>query len=820
MATSSSLDRAHLGIALVSAAGLLLQLALTRVFSVSQWYHFAFMAVGLGLLGFGASGTALAVAPALLRSPQRTAAWSALAVVPAVALALAVLTVVPFDSYLLALQPRQFLYLALQVTVLTLPFLAVGLAVGTLLAAFPERANALYAASFLGAAAGAAAAAVMLRLGGAASMMAAAAVAAAGAAALGAARPAPHAPPATRLTVAAVLLGLAALAGMAATPADLRLSPYKALSQLRRLPDARVEHTGRNAVSRVDVVRSSALRSAPGLSYLYPGAAPPLPGATVDGDNPRALPAAVDPSFTDYLPTAAAYRLTSGSVLVIGVGVEVLSALAHRASSVTVVEGNPLLVEAARRFGGEILGPRDQDGVRIVIETPRIYLRRSPERFQIIQVPPQESFQVVASGTYSLAEHYLYTVEAFGDYLRRLAPGGVLVVTRWIQTPPSEEVRVWAAAVAALEEAGESPADRLAALRSLNTLTILVKPGGFTAGDVAALRAFASARRFDITYAPGLPAALANRYHVLPVDVHREAFTALLDPQQRRTFLRGYAFEVGPIRDDRPFFFHFFRWSQVPQVLAGLGRTWQPFGGGGYLVLLALLVVLSALAAGLILAPLRLRLGGLSAPSGAPSDRLPRAGVFAYFLALGFGYLFVEVPLLQQMVLLLGFPTYAVAAILAMLLVASGLGSLAGNRWRPAASRVLPLLAAAIMLAAWTLPRLLQGSLGLPAAARVAIIGATVLPLGVMMGMPFPAGIRLLGRHEPALVPWAWGINGCASVVGAVVAAILQLQWGFRAVLVLGGLAYLGAGLVAMAGGAGLVAMAGRGGRRARGPGW
>ncbi|MDQ7850534.1 MAG: hypothetical protein QN152_02590 [Armatimonadota bacterium] len=814
------MNHGHLGIALVSAAGLLLQLALTRVFSVTQWYHFAFMAVGLGLLGFGASGTALAVVPALLRSPLWTAAWSALAVVPAVALALAVLTLVPFDAYLLALQPRQLLYLAAQVTALILPFLGVGLAVGVLLAAFPERANTLYAASFLGAAWGAAAATVVLQLGGAGSMVAAAAVAAAGAGVLGAARPAPGAPSATRLAVAAALLAVAAAAGAVVLPPDLPLSPYKALNQLRRLPDARVEYTGRNAVSRVDVVRSPALRSAPGLSYLYPGAAPPLPGATVDGDGPRALPAAVDAAFTDYLPTAAAYRLTSGRVLVVGVSLEVLSALAHRASSVTVVEGNSLLVEAARRFGGEVLRPRGRGGVRVVTEAPRTYLRRSPGRFQVIQVPPPESFQVVASGTYSMAEHYLYTVEAFGDYMRRLAPGGVLVVSRWVQTPPSEEVRVWAAAVAALEEAGQPAADRLAALRSLNTLTVLVKPGGFTASDVAALRAFASARRFDITYAPGLPAALANRYHVLPVDMHREAFTALLDPQQRRTFLRRYAFEVGPIRDDRPFFFQFFRWSQVPQILAGLGRTWQPFGGGGYLVLLALLLVLGTLAAGLILAPLRLRPGGLPATSGPAAGRLPRAGVLAYFLALGFAYLFVEVPLLQQMVLLLGFPTYAVAAILAMLLVASGLGSLAGSRWRPAASVVLPLLAAAIVLVAWTLPRVLQAGLGLPAPARVAVIGTTVIPLGILMGMPFPAGIRFLGVHEAALVPWAWGINGCASVVGAVVAAILQLQWGFRAVLVLGGLVYLGAGLVAMAAGAGSVATAGPGGRRARTPGW
>jgi len=835
MPAAAGMGWVHLGVALISAAGLLLQLALTRVFSVTQWYHFAFMAVGLGLLGFGASGTALAVIPALHRSPLRTAAWGGMAVVPAVAVALVALAVVPFDIYLLGLQPRQFAYLAAQVAALTLPFFAVGVAVGILLSALPERANSLYAASFLGAGAGAASALLVLPLGGVGSMIAASAAAAAGSAALWLAVPAARP---TRSGLAArirpglvtAVLAAALLAGGITLRVDLRLSPYKALSQLRRFPDARVEFTARNAVSRVDVVRSSALRSAPGLSYLFPGAAPPLPGATVDGDSVRALPARVDTAFTDFLPSAVGYRLIpsqspgsgplpqrtgSGRVLVVGIGVEVLSAVAHRASAVTVVEANPLVVEAARRFGGETLAPEPGGArtVRVVTENIRTYLRRTPERFDLIQIPPQESFQVVASGTYSLAEHYLYTVEAFRDYLRGLAPGGVLVVTRWAQTPPSEEIRAWAAAVTALEDNGRMPAGRrLAALRSLNTVTMLVKLDGFSAADVGALREFAISRRFDITSGPGVPAADANRYNVLPDDVLRRAFTALLDPRQRTTFLRGYTFAVGPIRDDRPFFFHFFRWRQVPQILANLGRTWQPFGGGGYLVLFALLVILSALGASLILAPLRARpRGQLPALSDPDADRVPRGSVFAYFTALGLGYLFVEVPLLQQMVLLLGFPTYAVAVILSMLLVASGMGSLAAPRPRPDA-RVLLLLAVAIGVAAYGLPGILQAGLGLRTGARVAVIGGVVVPIALLMGMPFPAGIRLLGRREPALIPWAWGINGCASVVASVAAAILQLEWGFRAVLVLGGLAYLSAG-------AALRAMGGRAGRRAPTPG-
>ncbi|MDI6772618.1 MAG: hypothetical protein QME77_08520, partial [bacterium] len=548
----------HAGVALVSAAALLLQIVLTRIFSVVQWHHFAFMAVGLGLLGFGASGTALAVFPGLRRAPLRTAAWGALLVAPSVGLALLAIASVPFDAYLMALEPVQVLYLAVQAAALVLPFLFAGLVVGAVLAGFPDAAGSIYAASFLGAAGGALAAVPLLStLGGPQGMIASAALATSGAALLWQVspapqrtqapdpRPAPGRRPAVAAAALAVLTALAAL-----VPLDLPISPYKALSQLRRLPDARVEFSRWNAISRVDVVQSAAVRSAPGLSVMFAGVPPALPGLTLDGDGPRGLPAGVDAVFTEFLPSAAAYRLRQGRTLVVGIGLEVLGALRHGMAPVVVVEANPLVVEAARHFGGNLPGGQPgrvatvPAGARVVVEPPRTYLRRTRERFDVIQIPPQESFQVVASGAFSLAENHLYTVEALRDYLGRLAPGGVLAVTRWIQTPPSEEIRVWAAAVAALGDAG--PRSQLAALRSLNTMTVLVKPEGFGPADVAAIQEFASSRRFDITYAPGVGAAEGNRYNVLPRDVHREAFTAVLDPARREEFLRAYPFDVRP----------------------------------------------------------------------------------------------------------------------------------------------------------------------------------------------------------------------------------------------------------------------------------
>jgi len=804
--------RVHAGVALVSAAALLLQIVLTRIFSVVQWHHFAFMAVGLGLLGFGASGTALAVFPGLRRAPLRTAAWGAVLVAPSVGLALLVIAAVPFDAYLMALEPAQVLYLAVQAAALVLPFFLAGLVVGAVLAGFPDAAGSLYAASFLGAAGGALAAVPLLSiLGGPQGMIASAALATSGAALLWADGPAsqrgpapdrksmPYRRPATAAAALAVLTALAAL-----VPLDLAMSPYKALSQLRRYPDARVEFSRWNAISRVDVVQSAAVRSAPGLSAAFAGVPPALPGLTVDGDGPRGLPsggALTDAAFTEFLPSAVAYRLRQGRTLVVGMGLEVLGALRHGMAPVVVVEANPLVVEAARRFGGGLPGGQPGRvatalaGARVVVENPRTYLRRTRERFDLIQVPPQESFQVVASGAFSLAENHLYTVEALCAYLDRLAPGGVLAVTRWIQTPPSEEIRLWAAAVAALGDAG--PRSQLAALRSLNTMTVLVRPEGFGPADVAVIREFASSRRFDITYAPGVGAAEGNRYNVLPRDVHREAFTAVLDPMRREEFLRAYPFDVRPVSDDRPFFFHFFRWRQVPQILAGLGRTWQPFGGGGYLVLLAMLGIVTLLSAGLILLPLRyLARNQAAAARKAPRPAPPRGPVFLYFLAIGAGYLFIEIPLLQQAILVLGHPTYALAAVLAGLLVASGAGSLAS----PRVGRRLPAVVAAVAVvaaaAALLLPGIFQTSLGFALPVRLAVIAAAVLPLGLLMGVPFPAAVRALGRTDPTAIPWAWGVNGCASVIASILAAMAALEWGFGMVMLLGALAYAAAAAV------------------------
>ncbi len=763
-------------VAVVSASALLLEVAYTRLFSLVYWYHFAVIAVAVGLLGFGASGTALATVPAL----RGRAADACIATAAAAVGAAAALIVIPFDPYRIALEPVQALYLAVQLGALALPFLGAGLAVGAALVETPGRAPVLYGASLGGSAAGAlGAVGVLWVLPAPNAVLVSAALAAAAAALL-------YSAPARRVGAGLAAAALAAFAAGGDLP--LRLSPYKPLSVYRQFPDAQIIITRWTPLGRVDVVRSDAIHAAAGLSTTYRGPVPPSPVVLVDGDGPRPLVAASAAGYTEFLPQAVVFALRAPSrlrVLVVSAGGPEAALGVRRGASVVVAEPDPAVREAARAVAPEVYRA-------MVADDARAYLRRSGDRFDVIVLPLRESFQVVAAGAFSLAETYGYTVEALAEWIRALRPDGLLVATRWLQQPPSEEARLWATAAVALEQMGLRPQRHLAALRSLNTLTVVVSRRPWTPQDASRLRTFARVHHFDLPYAPGAGPAEANRYQVLPHDLYREALLALLDPRTREEVYARSPFDVRPVRDGRPFFFHFFRWRQAGAVLAALGRTWQPFGGSGYLVLVAALGTVVLLSAGLILIPLR-RLGPV--PAGA----LPTVG---YFVMLGLGYLAVEIPVMQRFILLLGHPTYALAVVVGGMLAASGVGSLASARVQHRLPALLAVVAAVVTGAALGVESVTQAALRWPWAMRLAVACAVVAILGVPMGLPFAPGVVRL-RHRPELVPWAWGVNGFASVVASLASAVAALQWGFDAVQIGGALAYAAAGVLASRVGAG-----------------
>ena len=806
---------------LVSAATLLFEIALTRIFAVTQGYHFAFLAISLALLGFGASGTALALVPGLAsRDIRPVVAGAGLLFAVTSTGGLYATNVLPFDAYTLLWEPSQLAYLALYYLALAVPFFFAGSIVGACLAKHPSRAGVLYGANLVGAGIGCLLSVLFpLVVGSAGSVVAAGVIALAGAAAMAGRelrRPAWLVPGVLGIAAvaAAVVLGVT----------ELRLSPYKAVSQALRHEGAAKVWSEWNAFSLVEVIESGSIHAAPGLSFAYQGRLPPQTALAVDGDNLSPM-SAVSPeqaAFAEYLPTSLVYRLSrqvrpdlvegpgQPSTLVIepGGGLDVLTALRNGAGSVTAVISNPLVVEAVgEQFAGHAAGILGRSGVTVVEEGARSYLSRTDERFGVIQVSLADSFRPVLAGAYGVSENYLYTVEAFESYYRRLGPGGFLSVTRWAQTPPSEGVRVVSVAVDALERQGVEPGDHIAVIRSLQTITLIVKRDPLDDGDIDAVRGFADSLQYDLVYHPGIAAEDLNRFSVHPTPAYHVTVSAILDTSAREGLYAGYSHDISPVTDDRPFYFHLFRWSQTPEILGSLGRTFQPFGGAGFLIVLGSLVVAVVAAGVFILLPLLFRhnrqgrLGVSEGQSVTPAlSRSPSPGrlwPFVYFAGLGLGFLWVEIPLLQRFILYLDQPAYAFATVLFGVLVWSGVGSLASDRLSVPMAAVVSVVAGLSVLYAFGLPLLFDATLGLPLAGRLALSVALLAPLGIAMGMPFPGAIRMLGGQAPGLVPWAWAVNGSASVVSAILATVLALSFGFTWVILGGAAAYLAAAAAA-----------------------
>jgi hypothetical protein len=440
-------------------------------------------------------------------------------------------------------------------------------------------------------------------------------------------------------------------------------------------------------------------------------------------------------------------------------------------------------------------------------------------------MPLTDSYHPVTAGAYTLAEDYRYTVQAFNDMLAHLAPDGLLVVERWLQLPPSESLRLWGTLIAAVRQSlpGTDPAAHLLALRSLQTSLIVAGRAPLSTDDLAVAREFSAELQFDPIWLPDIEPDEANRYSIVPDATYYKTFAALLSATDPAEFYAAYPYAIDPPTDNHPFFPHFFKWQQTPEIIQTLGKTWQPFGGSGYLVLVLLLALVLVLSAVLILLPMawlkddRPLTGDQLEERGEKpaltvshspdreedqNNHMPDYGVgrrssltgrgrgvghlrlryLLYFALLGLGFLFVEIPLLQRFILYLGQPAYAFTVVVSAVLFAAGIGS------RYLSSRlslrlVLPLLVLLIVFYPLLVPWLFDATLHLSFVERVVVALLALFPLGALLGVPFPAGMVLVSKTAPGLAPWAWAVNGCASVVSAVLAALVALTWGFSAVL-------------------------------------
>ena len=773
----------YAGIALISAATLLFELVLTRLFALVEWYHFAFLSVSVALLGYASSGTILSLLPRNHKSlPTILGIAYPLSIVGCYLL----INTLPFDSYQLAWNRRQILYLIIYYASLIIPFAISGLMVAYWLALEPAKSNTLYAANLAGSALGSLSLLITLpALGGEGSVMMAAALGALGATFIilyGSG----HAPGTFRWVASSLGLCLAGVCILLALfrPQwmSVRLSPYKSLTSALRAAGARLSFQRWNAYGRVDVVEGPQIHSAPGLSLKYKGKLPPQYALTVDGDNLSPISrrnTEEDTAFLPYLPSSLAFRVrpqASALILQPRGGLDVAVALQLGARRVVAVEDNPLVVHVVRDVYRDFVGRLYEDSrVSVLLADGRSALQRGEERFDIVELSLADSYHPIASGSYSLSENYLYTTEALAHALRRLNDDGLLILTRWFQDPPSESLRAAALAISALERLGTSaPAQHLFVFRSWSTVTLLVSPSPLKEKDITLLRANCADLGYDLIYCPGIRPEEANRYNVLPRPLDYEAFQRLLSPRARGVFYKAQFYDVTPPSDNRPFFGHYFRWRQIPTIISQLGKTWQPFGGSGFLLVLALLGIAIIAAGVLVILPL--------AWARQRPQRAPRRGrILIYFATLGLGYLLIEMPLMQQFILYLGQPSLSFVVVLSALLLSSGIGSMLAPRARLRTALVA--LVATIVIYPLVLRGVFDLTMRFALSARTGIAVLCLLPLGILMGLPFAGGMSKIGETAPGLIPWIWAINGSASVVSSLLATIIALSGGYHLVL-------------------------------------
>lgn len=765
----------------VSCSCLVFELSLLRIFSITLWYHFAFMVISTAMLGIGASGTALAVLPSL-KAPRRMPLYALLFAL-SLPLSYAAVNAVPFDPARLAWDGSQVLMLGACYVILAVPFFLFGAVLSTAYASLPERSPAVYASDLLGAGTGSLAVLLLLSLGGPqiavllASLLSLLILALAGRG---------------RFRVLAFALFPVVLALLFLRPAFLepRMSPYKPLSVALSFPGSGLTGTYFSPYARIDTFRSPAVRFAPGLSLLYRGALPRQNGIAVDGGSIDAVTDGSDPSslrFLDHLPTALPYRLAAPDrVLVLdpGGGLDVLTARRNGARSIDAIESNPLLLE--------VVGKQDPalaDRARYHAGLGRMWLSGSDASFDIIDIPLSG---VMGSSAFGFFEDHRYTVEAFRLYLSRLAPGGLLSITHYIHPPPRTELRTLATLAAAARKIGIADiTDLVIAMRSWGTVTILFSRTPLSPEAIEAARRFCRENRFDVVYYPGMGPGEGNRYVRMQDDSYADAFRRVIDRRSREAFLASYLFDVRPVRDANPFPRYFLRLENVGQIFGVMGEKWQFFFEEGYL--LPLLFLQAAVIVSILLAAPFARPGRKKA---SPEKHTVRGWPW-YFACLGLGYLFVEVAVIQTMGLTLEHPAYAAGTVIAALLIGSGAGGLS-LQYVPSLRSPLTLvvLGAATFLYTVVLAPLSVLLGPVPLQLRAAAVFLLLLPAGFLMGIPFPLGMGLLGMRHRERVPWAWAVNGCFSVFAPILAVMLALKTGYRVVGGLGSLLYVAGYLV------------------------
>lgn len=773
----------------VSVAGLLLEVAYTRVVSYKLWYYYTYLVIGLALLGLGSGATAVVLSARLRAMSTRTVVvggslWSAVTIV----VGYLVVSYIPIET--LALweygtrdSVANFGALLIICFALFVTFTGIGVIVSTLLGRGGSRINALYFADLIGAAIACAVVVFLIA----------------------------WTSPPTVIMLAAVMLGLLAVAMMPRDSATARVVVAIAALVLlvistatNVLPDPRPERSKSTPgehrlfsqwgpVFRVDV------DEIPGRDDLKVLVHDGTWGSALnrfDGDPSEVTRFESDPRSWpfDVLGEPARDQLIIGSAG----GNEIVTSLTRGSEHIDAVELNPVTVGLVEDTFADFTGDLTSfDQVDLTLGDGRTFLARSDKDYDLVWFVAPDSYaanNAASAGAFVLSESYLYTAEMIETTLEHLSDRGISVAQFGevnFDERPNRTARYVLTAREAFERIGIDDMSRHVLIAtstdplSGGLSTIILKREPFTDAEVDRfVRSIPNADPSTLIYAPGVEGADSIVARI-----------PTLDDEQLRSELADYPYQIHSITDDGPFFWHFSSFDSVISKITSSIDAADRETAVGERVLLLLASIATVFAAGFLILPfIRIRRTWAT---------LPGKGLSAvYFAALGLGFMFFEVTLIQQLALFLGYPTYSLTVTLASILVFTGLGSLISGRIRTAPERVLlallGILAALTAFYRFALPSITDAGLGLPFSMRVVLAFVLVAPLGLCLGMFMPTGLRTVGDlsdHADEYIAWGWAINGAFSVVGSVLTTILAMSWGFRTVQLIALAVYVVAGV-------------------------
>ena len=786
--------RHYAAIFLVSLSLLVLEIAVARILSVALYSHYAFVAVSLAMFGLGVSSLVVYLLPTHFSSErvdEHVVGYTRLFAV-SVGICVAVFLQIPIVQ---SLSASGFLTLSLAYTVLAIPFFFGGVCIALLMTHFSAHIGSIYWADLFGASVGCLVVVVMMQILPAPQV----ALVAAGLAAIvsfGIARasgtPTGRADYAT-LSAVTILLFVGATTDLMTMRYvknwDEVYADYESWNAFSRVAAFEVEQNAAQVVPLKEMAEFYDGDEYPDTMMLDIDGAAWTPMMNYDG-NPESI------QFLKESVLYAAHHIRPDTdVLIIGTGGgrDLLAAVAFEQPSILGIELNPLMRHVVQDRYGEYSGrPYTQSNVNVIVDEARSRLHQIDKKFGIIQLSLIDTFSLNAAGGFVFSENNLYTRQAFQQYFRHLEPDGILSITRYfVEQYPVEILKTLNLMRAAWGAEGvRSIDDRVLVLKLGMSCTVLMKKTPYTEAELALVDAMIKEHGFQILFGPGRWVG-----HQEVVDVIRAP-----DPE---AFAAAYPYRIEAPTDDKPFFFSFLRGrlETVPTLQEDPFQFLRLWNDAINLVYM-LIAVVTTLATIFFFGPLLLLARRGIGDGGSEVHVVSTMAYLLYFALLGYGFMMIEIPLLQQFILFLGYPVYALAVVLFALLLFSGTGSLITTRFsddpRAALTKVLLAIVAVSLVYAYGLPTVIEQLLGSSIVMKIPITVVLLAPIGLLLGMAYPLGIGVLREESESLVPWAWGMNGAMSVVASVLATFIGSRVGFTVALLTGIAAY-GVGLACIA---------------------